>query len=213
MAGKIDLNKEISFGGKSRGKMPTKTTINLVPQKEHFLSTKSGIAKLVGGIVLALLILVFLVVKPLVQLATMDAKVASLQEQLAAANETIEDLGYIEEEYAHYTTEGMTAEELSRVDRTDVMEILHDTVIKNGAVKSWSLSENIVSLQVSGKDLENLNHIAKRLEEEAIVDRCVINTANRGSGNNTGGKVAVTFLVYLNDANTALAEEAGEEAE
>ena len=215
MAGlKIDLNKDISFGGKNgkpRGKMPTKTSIKLVPQKESFLSKKSGIAKLAVGIVLALLLFVFFVIRPIVQLSTANAKIADLQSQLDAANKNIEKLGYIEEEYAHYTTEGMTAEELSRVDRTEVMDLVYKTVIKSGAVNSWSLSENRLSLQVTGASLEQLNQIAGRLEQEPIVDRCVINNANRGAGNNEGGRVAVTFLVYLNDVETA-AEEQTEEA-
>ena len=211
MAGlNIDLNKEISFASRDgkntvpRGKMPTKTSINLVPQKERFLSKKSNVVKLALGIVLAVLLFVLLVVKPVVQLATANSRVTSLRQQLDEANKSIDKLGNIEEEYAHYTTEGMTDEELSRVDRTQVMDLVYKTVIKSGMVNSWSLTENIVTLQVTGATLEQLNQIAGRLEQEDIVDRCVINNANRGTQtNNKEGKVAVTFLVYLNDTDAA----------
>lgn len=220
MAGlNIDLNKEISFGSRDgkntvpRGKMPTKTSINLVPQKERFLSKKSNVVKLALGIVLAVLLFVLLVVKPVVQLATASSRVTSLRQQLDEANKSIDKLGNIEEEYAHYTTEGMTDEELSRVDRTQVMDLVYKTVIKSGMVNSWSLTENIVTLQVTGATLEQLNQIAGRLEQEDIVDRCVINNANRGTqANNKEGNVAVTFLVYLNDTDAAAkkAEEAAQ---
>ena len=220
MAGlNIDLNKEISFGsrdGKNEiplGKRPTKTSINLVPQKESFLSKKSNVVTLALIIVLAVLLFILLVVKPIFQLTAATSRVTSLQQQLDEANKSIDKLGSIEEEYAHYTTEGMTAEELSRVDRTQVMDMVYKTVIKSGIVNSWSLSENIVTLQVTGATLEQLNQIAGRLEQEDIVDRCVINNANRGTQvNNKEGKVAVTFLVYLNDTDAAAkkAEEAAQ---
>ena len=212
---KLDLNKEISFGsGKPRGKMPTKTSINLVPKKENPLATRTGRLAFVLSILIAVALIGYLVVRPLIILGQVNSKISSLQSQIDEANQTIRDLGYVEEEYAHYTTAGMTQEELVRADRVKVMQLVEDAVVHSGVVKSWSLSENIMTLQVSGASLAELNQIAAALEKEPIVERCVINTANKGTGtaNQNQGNVAVSFIVYLTDEETAAALVAEEEA-
>lgn len=198
MAGNIDLNKEISLGGKSSGKRPTKTSINLVIKKERKVSP----ILLIGSIVLALLLIFVLVIRPVINLTAANARVDQLQTQLDEANKKIESLGDIEQEYAHYTTAGMTQEELSRVDRVKVMKLVEDSVVNSGAVRSWSISGNIMELQVRGASLSELNQIAGALENESLVERCVINTADRGKQTDLSG-VDVTFIVYLNqnDAN------------
>ena len=202
MAGsKLDLNKEISLGGMSRGKMPSKTSINLVPEKESIFTSKKALPVLIGTIVIAVLLIGLLVVRPLVQLASASSDVTRLTEELGEANNNIRELGYIEEEYAHYTTEGMTEEELTRVNRVKVMKLVEDAVVNTGVVKSWELSGNIMSLEVSGASLAELNQIAAALEREPIVDRCVISTANKGTGQSGGSGVAVSFIVYLNSEN------------
>ena len=202
MAGsKLDLNKEISLGGMSRGKMPSKTSINLVPEKESIFTSKKALPALIGTIIVAVLLIGLLVVRPIIQLASATSDVARLTEELNEANKTIKERGYIEEEYAHYTTEGMTEEELTRVNRVKVMKLVEDAVVNTGVVKSWELSGNTMSLEVSGASLAELNQIAAALEKESIVDRCVINTANKGTGKTDGGSVAVSFIVYLNSAS------------
>ncbi|MBR0380762.1 MAG: hypothetical protein IJH62_09480 [Mogibacterium sp.] len=199
---KLDLNKEISLGGSSgkipRNKVPTKTSINLVPQKESFLKSKDGLRKLILCMILAILLLVFFVIMPLVRLSSANARIKDLRAQLDEANQTIESHGNIEEEYAHYTTDGMTAEELSRVDRDKVMRLVEKSVVSSGAVNGWEITGNVMTLNVSGSSLAELNQIAAALEKESLVDRCVINTADKGSTKDNG-MVAVSFIVYLNE--------------
>ena len=202
MAGsKLDLNKEISLGGMSRGKMPSKTSINLVPEKESIFTSKKALPVIIGTIIIAVLLIGLLVVRPLVQLTSANAEVKRLTAELDEANATIKELGYVEEEYAHYTTDGMTEEELTRANRVKVMKLVEDAVVNTGVVKSWNLSGNIMSLEVSGASLAELNQIAAALEKESIVDRCVISTANKSTGNADGSGVAVSFIVYLNSAS------------
>ena len=198
MAGKLDLNKEISLGGQSRGKRPTKTSINLVIKKER----KISLFMLIGIIVLTLLLIILLVVRPVVRLTAANARVSQLQSQVDEAAKTIESYGDVEKEYAHYTTAGMTQEELNRADRVKVMKLVEDAVVNSGAVKKWSLEENIITLDVKGSSLAELNQIASALENESLVERCVINNANRGGGD-TGGPVEVTFTVYLKSGESA----------
>ena len=221
MAGlNIDLNKNISVGSLSRGKMPTKTTINLVPKKERYISTPKGKLTTIIAAVIILLLIFLLIVRPVMKLTKARAQVADLTTQLDQTNSQIAQLAGLEEEYAHYTYEDMTTEEMSRVSRVKVMRLVQEALIDGGVANSWSLSGNVMTLQVSGASLSQLNQIAAALEQEDIVERCVINSANKG-----GENVAVSFVIYLvkpvtDEPDTAVdvadtttdAETAGEEA-
>ena len=86
-------------------------------------------------------------------------------------------------------------EEMNMVDRVQVMKLVQDALIKGGVAKAWTLSENMMTFDVTGASLSELNQIAAALEQEPIVERCVINTANKG-GDDTAN-VAVSFVIYL----------------
>ena len=196
MAGlNIDLNKEVSFGKMSRGKMPTKTTINLVPKKEKYLSTKKGITTAAVGAVIVFALAFLLIVRPIISLAQANARVEDLTAKLDSVNSQITANAEKEDEYAHYTYEGLTKEEMNMVDRVQVMKLVQDALIKGGVAKAWTLSENMMTFDVTGASLSELNQIAAALEQEPIVERCVINTANKGS--NDSANVAVSFVIYL----------------
>lgn len=63
-------------------------------------------------------------------------------------------------------------------------------------VRSWSVSENVLTVEVSGPSLEALNLLGKQLEESPIVNSCTITTANMGTGKG-GGEVWAKLIVYL----------------
>ena len=195
MAGlNINLDKEVNFG-KSRGKMPTKTSINLVPKKERYLATRKGVTTLVLGSLLVVVLALVLIVRPLIGLMNANARVNDLTSQLDAVNSEIKANAATEEEYAHYTYEGMNSDELSRVDRVQVMKLVQDALISGGVAKSWSLTGNVMTLEVTGTSLAELNQIAAALEKEPIVERCVINNATKS--NSDSSDVAVSFVIYL----------------
>lgn len=196
MAGlSINLDKEVSFGKASRGKMPTKTSINLVPKKESFLSTRKGITTAAVGAVIVLLLAFLLIIRPLMGLMSANAKVNDLTAQLDEVNSTIVANADKEEEYAHYTYEGLTSEEMSSVDRVQIMKLVQDALINGGVARAWTLSGNVMYFEVSGASLAELNQIAATLEKQPIVERCVINTANKGGSDSN--EVAVSFVIYL----------------
>lgn len=200
----LSLNKDVSLGSKPRGKMPTKTSINLVVKKE----SKLNLPMMILVIILAFLLVVLLVIKPIISLTRETARVTQLTDELSQSKSVIASYGDVEKEYAHYTTAGMTAEELSRIDRVRMMKLVEDCVVNSGSVNSWSISGNTMVLQVHGSSLAELNQIAAALEKDPLVERCVINTANRANSNNANG-VTVSFIVYLTeDSGGASGEEA-----
>lgn len=175
--------------------MPTKTSINLVPKKEKYLSTKKGITTAAVGAVIVLALAFLLIIRPIISLANANARVNELTSQLDEVNQQITANAEKEDEYAHYTYEGLTKEEMNRVDRVQVMKLVQDALIKGGVAKAWTLSGNVMTFDVSGASLSELNQIAAALEQQPIVERCVINNANKGSADNSN--VAVSFVIYL----------------
>ena len=68
-------------------------------------------------------------------------------------------------------------------------------------VLSWSVEGNVLQVELTGKSLENLNKLARQVEEDPIVDSCTLTTANKDAqtmrltGLNSG--VRGKFLIYL----------------
>lgn len=197
----INLDQEISFGKKSSGKMPSKTSINLVVKKESALKTKKGITWTILGVLAVMLLAGLLIVRPVLGLISANAEVDRLNDELAQAEKQIKANSEIEKDYAHYTLEGLNDEELARVDRVDVMKLV-DTVNKNGGkVTGFEVSENIMVIKEGGSTLADLNNIAQTLEQQSIVERCVINSADKGKDNSASG-VEASFIIYLTKGDT-----------
>jgi len=202
----INLDQEITLGRKSPGKMPTKTSINLVVKKESALKTKKGITWTIIGVLAVAALAALLIVRPVMGLIAARADVERLTTELEQINKEISDNADIEKEYAHYTLEDMTEEELTRVDRTEVMKLV-DVVNKSGGqVTGFEASENTMVIKEKGSTLAELNNIAQTLEQQEIVERCVINSADKGKQDTSG--VEASFIIYLTNGET---EEEGDQ--
>ena len=179
----------------SRGKQPTKNYINILAVKKKTFSLRQNLPLV---ILIALLILAFckfLVFDPLFGVVRESSQLSTLQAELEDANRQIEDMSDVDEMYAHYTTTGMTKEELSRVDRVKAMRLIEDAFLHGNISKSWNLTGNAMTLEVNGSSLKDLNQLAEELEEDPIVERCVISAADKHMDEN--GNVSVTFVIYL----------------
>ena len=122
-------------------------------------------------------------------------KVSTMQEEIADINSKINAMKGVEDQYAHYTTSGMTAEELGRVDRVKAMKLINKQFMRANVCRSWNLTGNVMTLKVNGPSLRELNQTAAELEENDIVERCVISTADKRLAE--GDDVVVTFIIYL----------------
>lgn len=193
----MNLNLKLpQFKGKiTKGKMPTKDFINVQTRTKQAFSVKKNLPLLIVIAVAVIVLGKFFVVDKIVDLATEANRISTIQQELQTTKAQISSKGDIEEEYAHYTTSGMTDEELSRVDRVEAMRLV-DSAFRGGNVsRSWNLTGNIMTLQVTGSSLSELNQLAADLETDPIVERCVISSANKRTDQN--GNVVVTFIIYL----------------
>lgn len=168
--------RSISLG---RGKMPSKRTINLAQIGVERIDPKLAAAGIILIILAAALFSKFLVVDRLMAMYRANSEVRQMQTNLEAEYSRIAGFGGLEEEYAHYTYAGMTQEELSLVDRAQIINMIQRETENADNEISWSVSGNILTLTVAGRDLQEINMIARRLEGYDLVDTCTVTTATK----------------------------------
>ena len=79
--------------------------------------------------------------------------------------------------------------------RLDLLEQL--VPVPEYIVNRWSLTDNLLTLEVNGQTLERLNELRRQIEKSPIVDSCAIMTANKDACRNAQEGVWARFIVYL----------------
>lgn len=181
----------------SKGKIPTKNYINILAKKQKTFSVRRNLPLLILIALLVLAFAKFLIYDPVVGTIKEANRLSAIQEELIEVNTQIEGMKETEDAYSHYTTSGMTAEELGQVDRVSAMRLVEDAFLHGNISRSWNLTGNVMTLEVTGKSLKDLNRLATNLEENSIVQRCVISSANKHM--DATGNVVVTFTIYLQE--------------
>ena len=119
------------------------------------------------------------------------------------AEERIGQYGELNDLYAHYTYSGMTEEELGRVDRVSVMELLERVVFPRTQVSTWTLNGNQLSMRIEGNSLQEINVTVQKLLEDELVSYCEVNTAATSdskyvrTAQTETDKVVANIVVYL----------------
>lgn len=197
----------------NRRNLPVKRSINLaVSGNKKTIKTRVALPAVALIIVGAIILSKFLVVDRLLAVSRAEGEVASLQGQLNASYQTLQGFGEMTDEYAHYTYSGMTSEELNRTDRVEVLNLIQYVLLPQATVSSWSLTGNILTLDIARESLQDINLIAQRLNEDPLVDFCTVTTAATKDKRNQDvpGSVSGQIVVYLNSTPQ---EEAAETAE
>ena len=162
-----------------RGKMPEKRTINLAPIGVKKFDPKLIIAEIVLIALLGSLFGKFFVLDRYAAMLRATSEVSRMQDALQDEYDKVASYGYLEDEYAHYNYSGMTEEELSLVDRADIIRLVQEETRTSRGLDSWSLSGNLLTLTVSGNDLQEINQMAKRLEKFDLVEACTVVAATK----------------------------------
>lgn len=157
-----------------RGRLPVKRTINLARAGVETIDPKAATAGIILIILAAAIFSKIFVADRLAAMFRADAEAAKLQSQLDSAYAQIGAYGDLEDEYAHYTYSGMTKEERSLVDRPAVIRMIQTEAESYDDTIEWSLSGNVLTINVSGNDLQQINLMARRLEGYDLVNTCTV---------------------------------------
>lgn len=174
--------KDVRLGRKSRRpsarNLPVKRSINLATTGEKPIQVKLAVPAIVLIVLAAVLLSKFFVVDRLMDMYGAQSEVSNLQVQLDDAYRKLNSFGDMTDEYAHYTYTGMTNEELTRTDRGAVMDLLQRMVLPQAAMSSWSLSGNVLTLNIARGSLQDINILAQELNEDPLVNFCTVTTAS-----------------------------------
>ena len=208
---KTSKGKKVARAGKPRGKMPVKKSINLVIKPDSAVSM-SRLGPVIAILVIVVLLFgKFMVVDKILAAVNATNEVADLQSKLQGVYATIATYDEVADDYAHYTYSGMTEEELGLVDRVKVMKLLERVLGTGDTTKSWNLTGNILKLRVNGTSLRELNEVSRLLEQDPIVDQCIISTANKSKQQQQDlSDVAADFIIYLKKPETEQTGQTGQ---
>ena len=192
-----------------------KKQINLAlagQKKKHYWVAVPAI----GGIVMvAGVIGKVAVADRLVQMSEAQSAVSQMQQQVDDITAYIDSFGDLQETYAHYTYQGLTDDELSFLNRPEVLKLMTDIIFPKVMVSSWSVSGNQLSLPVTGENLSDINSLVQELEQEPIVDYCNVMTAVTDGNTETeaaADKVTGQIVIYLLDPLTVQEQDGSTDA-
>ena len=162
---------------KIRGKLPVKKSINLalVGQKKTRVST--AILAIILILLVAAAFSKYFVMDRLAEVEREQRKVRDLRNELSAANAKLDSFGELNETYAHYTFSDMTAEEMRRVARSDVVELIERVVLPAAKLNSWDIKQNQLTINVTLDTLQDTNMLAQLLNEEEMVEFATVKNA------------------------------------
>lgn len=206
-----DAPQETTNGAKAkktkvpRSRLPVKRSINLAQVDVKRINWWVAVPMILLILAAAAAFGKFAVADRFAAVSEARAEVKELRAQLDAGYAAIDTYGDLNERYAHYTYSGMTREELERVDRVSVMDLLRRGVLSSMWLDSWSVSGNVLTLSVSGKTLQEINLMMQKLLAEDMVDYCTVSTA-QSSGESSAETeedsdiVNAVVIVYLKNA-------------
>ncbi len=185
----------------SRRSIPVKRSINLAATGEKAIDLRVAIPAIILIILGAILLSKFAVVDRLMAVSRAQDEVVALQAELDESYEALKGKEELTELYAHYTYSGMTQEEINRTDRVRVLQLLQKVVIPEAEVSNWSVSGNLLTLNLMRSSLQEVNLLVQQLNEHELVDYCTVTTAatSRGENNALPDAVQAQVLVYLTD--------------
>ncbi len=162
---------------KVRGRLPDKRSINMAVVGQKKTRASTAILALILIIVAAVAIAKFAVMDRLEGVEREQQKVRDLRSQLTAANAKIDSFGELQEKYAHYTLTDLTKEELNRVERSDVVELIERVVLPEAELNSWTVKQNQLTLNITMDTLQDTNELAQKLNEEEMVSFATVKNA------------------------------------
>ncbi|MGE4485892.1 MAG: hypothetical protein AB7C97_12370 [Oscillospiraceae bacterium] len=181
-------------------KFPEKASLNLVI-KEHTENSPSRVIPLFFVLtVIILLFARFAVIGPLMKVATVNKAAARAEDNLATIQAYTAGYDAVSAEYARYSDGGFTADELSLVDRLDVLSLVEDELMKYGRVESMSAVQNTITVKLSDVTLEDVSSIILNLGKNDLVSG--VNVSNAGTVENSAS-ASVTMTISLTNGGGA----------
>ncbi|MBQ7161646.1 MAG: hypothetical protein IJR90_08060 [Clostridia bacterium] len=178
-------------GKPGRVSVPTKRTINLAVQSKKKTNLTGSLLAALIIVAVGVLVGKFGIIDRLVAASEAEAAMNAVQRQVDAGYEKIDSYGELTETYAHYTYSGMTQEELQKINRVQVIEMVRRVVVPQAEVYGFEIKGNVLTLTVVDKNLAEVNQISQELMKEEMVDYCTVKEAATNDDQRKGQRILV----------------------
>lgn len=173
------MAKEIHLFPKKKDNYPTKTTINLYYKEDKSAGISTFTLYVIFIIVILMALSKMFVFDVITDLNKAEKQYNEYQATLDSYMSSLADYEKVNDEYNKYSYSYLTDQEKIQ-DRMDVLKMLEATIFANSTVQSVSISDDIISANLTDIDLEKTAVLAKALEEYEIVENVTVNTASFG---------------------------------
>jgi hypothetical protein len=94
-----------------------------------------------------------------------------------------------------------------------VLKLIQKVVLPQAQLSSWTVSGNLLTLNLARSSLQEINMLAQQLNEHDLVDYCTVTTASTGKNGaaDESGRVAAQVLVYLKASESEISPAKSEE--
>ncbi|MBQ4381256.1 MAG: hypothetical protein II794_00795 [Oscillospiraceae bacterium] len=185
---------------KAKIKLPGKRTINLAAITEKKFNWKVFIPAVILIIIAAALFSKFAVADRLAAVSAAEARVAGIRRQIDEGYAAIRSYGDISTEYAHYSLAGLTDEELGRLNREEILDIIETEIRPYLTVNSVSVSKNQLTMSVTGNDLQEITDVVARLKTNPRLTYATVGSAQTTDTRYGSDKVTASVVCYVADA-------------
>lgn len=120
------------------------------------------------------------------------ASFAAAEQELNGVMQELSDYPEVRSEYSRYSA---TDEELSLIDRMEILDLLDNTVGVTAAMDTVVIRGNTVQIQFSAVSLAQTARIVEALDASPIVESTTVNTAS--TTENTSDLVQASILIQL----------------
>lgn len=197
----MDLNFDLKRAKKPV--YPSKRHINLVECSRQETHVARNTVLLVVILVAAVLFGKFAVADVLSAASSATARVNAVQAEAAALAQQNADYAELQEKYEEYAVNSLSDEEMSLVDRGQILALLQRTVANSADLQSVSIQENTVQLQFANGSLEDVSNIVASLESEPLVQNVSVSTAQTNRDDAVVSSVTITLGPSDSDSDDA----------
>ena len=177
---------------------PTKQTINFVHSQSKLDPKRIALLAAISLVLIAVVIKFgFIDQEKKRDLA--KSELASQQAILNQINDKLADYDELAEKYGRYSYGLMNERETGLVDRLEALQLLEDYVRRNATIKDFKLSDNVLTMNISGITLDRASQIVKQLESSPLVSSAAVYTASAENAKEASICMSITLTKEVDD--------------
>ena len=183
------MSKKTTIRAKS---IPTKRTLNLVIKEKSEFRPELLLPAVLIVLVIAAVFGKFAVLDRYAALAEAEDLLAQDRHHLEELRASYADFDEVQAEYNRYT---YTDFDRTIRDRQDVLDLLEKYVFPVSGTQQLRITDNSVSLTLTGMTLEEVATLSEKLKADTRVDNVIINTTSYAAQEETGPVASMMIML------------------